>query len=271
MKRINMIAEQSTYNEQGIDIQYLEAGGKRTITVTAKDSVLVNVTLASVVYRNVRMYAGDILTAHTHYEGEDNVTHSCLRNEFGTNISTKIGPSNISGENTWVIPRAGVEYDFYRREDNYVVESWLSNRGGGENLEYQLTTFPNDGFLNGRIPDTLSIDRNKFRNSSILKAIGVLVSELNNKQLNLIISKSPNGDLIIFEVMYYKDEDSYDTEVESIEVAFSVFGGMVASVYKSDDDLDITKIIQAFERVDIVSLDFKMSFNSEVNSLLEIN
>ena len=271
MKRINMVAEQSTYNEQGIDIQYLEVEGKRTITVTAKDSVLVNVTLASMIYRNVRMQQGDVLVAETEYDGETNIRHSCVRNEFGANISTMIGASNISGDHSWVIPRADVEYDFYRREDNYVVESWLSNRGGGENLEYQLTTFPNDGFLNGRIPNTLSIDRNKFRNSSILKAIGVLVSELNNKQLNLIISKSPNGDLIIFEVMYYKDEDSYDTEVESIELSFSVFGGMLANVYKSDDDLDITKIIQAFERVDIVSLDFKMSFNSEVNNLLEIN
>ena len=267
MKRINMIAEQSTYNEQGIEVKYLEVEGKRTITVTAKDNVLVNVTLASMIYRNIRMYKGDILIVETEYDDEVNVRHSCTRLEFGTSITTMIGASNISGDCYWVIPRADVEYDFYRKEDDYVVETWLSNRGGGENLEYQLTTFPNDGNMVGRIPNTLSIDRNKFRNSSILKAIGVLVSELNNKQLNLIISKSPNGDLIIFEVMYYKDEDSYDTKVESIELSFSVFGGMLANVYKSDDDLDITKIIQAFERVDIVSLDFK----SEVNSLLEIN
>ena len=272
MKRVNMVTEQNIYNEQGIDIQYLQVEGVRTITVTAKDSVLVDVVLASMIYRTIKLRQGDVLVAETEYVGETNIRHSCVRNEFGADNSTNISPSNTSVDCSWVIPRAKVEYDLYREEDDYVVETWLSNRGGGgEKLEYRLTTFPNDGFLNIRTPNTLSINQKSYSNSSILNALKVIVNELGNKHINMVISKSETSDLITFKVVCYKDSNLYNNGEEYFDVNFSTFGGALASVFKSDDDLDITRIIQAFERVDIVSLDFKMSFNSEVNSLLEIN
>lgn len=264
MKQIKMLAEQKYHKEQGIDIKYIEVEGKRSITVYAKEDVVVNVTLATMIYRNIVMHDDDALVVTVECGGQNNL---CSKYVAETNAWSKVSPTNVSGEFSWVIQRADVEYDVFREEDPYVVEAYYN-----ECLEeFTFVTFNNDRYLTGRPITDISIDPTKWVDSSVLKLISSVITTLGNKRICLDLFKREKSNIIAFEFFYNKKEihTEYD-EFEVMKFNFNTSTGELSSWFSSDETIDSRDIIRHLELIDLQKLDSALTHHVTAHNILEI-
>lgn len=267
MKQIKMLAEQKYHKEQGIDIKYNEVEGNRGITVYAKEDVVVNVTLATMIYGNVVMHDGDTLVVTVECDGQNNL---CSKFVAKTNTWSKVKPTNVSMELSRVIQRADVEYDIFREEDPYVVEVYYNECAE----EFTFVTFNNDRCLTGRPIADISIDPTKWLDSSILKAISSAINTLGDKHICLNLFKREKSNTIAFEFFYNKEEihTEYD-EFEVMEFNFNTSTGELSSWFSSDETIDSRDIIRPLELIDLQKLDSVLThtvFYLPAHNILEI-